>query len=888
MSDWDVKGETQTDDGWSVVESSVRGAKTSPGVKAALQYLMRNHKPGEPYTAYGTPSGRMLNAAAFNLPNISAGLSMATQTALQRAVPGGKDPNFTANDMANAYRILTNAETQSARDKHPYVSTAIDIGGSLAMPGANAVGKYVVGETIPRLAAAGMKIPARARLAATGRASLTGGALTGTASGMQAAPGEDLKDAQSGAVTGALMAPVMGLVAAGVTKAAPVVTRVVKRAFGKGESAMESSGRKISVILRKAGVLPANINAALAEWRANGVSPNFIDIVKTSGALPDVMSMIRKSGPTAESRRLAEKYATETVGSVRGKVIDQAKTLPTGEARTPSQISADIKALTESATAKAEARKATATAEAEARKAAAAAELEAKTRSKAEREAAGEKVQSATAKWAADMKAQGAALITQAEEKVAGLKLPIADTQAYLDKQIETLGRNPEANRAKIATLSRWKADLENNVADLSALRDLKSSVYETKSPEGLEAGPMAKLRADFSHALDDDIRKGLDAAGEATPAAREALDLYDQASKVFTERYDVMDKVGKKVLGSKVETDTTNPDAIEYTASNAPEKAADFVRSLAKDDHRGFQTLMDIVDPETQTLAREHVISTLGRDSKGVVDPVRFVAETKALPAQSREFLFGAVDAETPAHATIKTTTSADEALAAETSQVDDALAAETADPNAQAAALDLGKEVLTKSSEAYAPAAAAMDTAHTPVRASGAKQAVIDALESGEADASITGLTSPKVTQNLTTEFGEAPVTELQTKAKALSEQGGNARDLAGITGTQNPDISPLVESASPYDFIDPRRGLGNVVLRLLGKNDRMSPKEVNALIARLTQDGSAGASDVLPRLIKKYSKTPRAISPFLTRPLAQTQGDDMDALKETYGIE
>ena len=285
----------------------------SPGVRAALKDLQK-YQP-----EYGM-TDRLVDSYTFNASRPIGAAVDAGVTALRNLHPRTRAP-YTAEEMKIASRLYAKAQADTYGAKHPVKAITADVVGGLAMPGAKQVGKWVLGNVAPRLAAAGERALQTARLSA---AAGTGAAVRG---GLGAAPGQEIEDAKTQGAWGAALAPPMGLAAGLVGQyVAPALAETTKRVVGpvverlrlgdKVEKVFTPAARramqpktptintveKLATVLRKEGVTPVDINAAIAEWRANGVSPTLIDIIKTSGASPSVLRLIQNSGVQARAR----------------------------------------------------------------------------------------------------------------------------------------------------------------------------------------------------------------------------------------------------------------------------------------------------------------------------------------------------------------------------------------------------------------------------------------------------------------------------------------------------------------------------------------------------------------------------------------------------------
>lgn len=262
---------------------------------------------------------------------------------------------------------------------------------------------------------------------------------------------------------------------------------------------------------------------------------------------------------------------------------------------------------------------------------------------------AGAAVQDAAAQWAEKQRRTGGDLIESAGKQAAGIPLAPDSTLNYIDSEIMRLSTNPIANSSQIKMLSGLKGDLTNpdNPLDLNSLHDLRTSLYRNAVPEGLSASAAAKTRGDLRTTLSDDIKGGLGkAADEGSPQAGDALTDFNTGSEVWKTRQDALKSTLGKILGTDTEQvdsqigDMTRP---LFVADKTPEGAAAAINKLVGSDRRGVRTLMSTLDPDAQDTVRASVIASLGKDAAGEFSAPAFLKQIHAIPAVTRDALFGA-----------------------------------------------------------------------------------------------------------------------------------------------------------------------------------------------------------------------------------------------------
>ena len=364
MSEWDVASEKSTDP-WDVVTEKALH-KGSPGVRAALKDIVQKSKFVPKYGASDV-AAENYTLGLTNLTNAGLG---AVGTGIKN-VASGKKPAYTAKEYFDAYRLWEDARRRAYAAEHPGRSFGAAVLGGLAMPGGEAISKWVVGKTAPALIEAGKRLPTAVRVGQGVRASGAAGVQGALQGAATARPGEEGSEALRGGSLAAVAAPAVALGVKGVTAAAPFMGRTSRRAAapvtvpltnltkpGSTSRALlekyvapptpeAESLRKIAKVLQKQHLDPAAVEAALTEWKkAGGVTPAMIDILRDAGASQPVLRLLNESEVTAPVRAAAERQAAEAVKGVQGRALAETEKLQTGEPRTPSAIRADIEART--------------------------------------------------------------------------------------------------------------------------------------------------------------------------------------------------------------------------------------------------------------------------------------------------------------------------------------------------------------------------------------------------------------------------------------------------------------------------------------------------------------------------------------------------------------
>lgn len=322
----------------------IKVPKGKPGVRAALIDIMKNRRgrrtavdvvrgtAGKPNIARSTDYGvgsAAADAATLGLTTqANAGIG-ALITGLQRAVPGGKQPTYTAKDYYDASRLFEAAQREKFAADHPVQNVTANIVGALGMPGAKQAAKFVVGKTAPALATMGKEIPRAVRAAQVARTSGVAGTMGATQGALQARPGEEVSEAKRAGTTAAIAAPILGKAAEYVPGAVRATTRLARRAVGAGTSAAITSVEKLQKTLRQAGVTEDAINAVKARWdQMGGVTPALIDLVKEAGGSAEVLGLLAKSPAKAPVRVAAANNAKAVTEAVEPTLKTAMRTSP--------------------------------------------------------------------------------------------------------------------------------------------------------------------------------------------------------------------------------------------------------------------------------------------------------------------------------------------------------------------------------------------------------------------------------------------------------------------------------------------------------------------------------------------------------------------------------
>ncbi len=291
-----------------------------PGVRAAMQEKLASPsgKALMNQSEIGNLATRATSAATLGLSNQESSLIDAAGTAIRNVLPFGKKPGYSAQDAYDAARLLQVKQSQQFQAQHPYLAGAADVAGSLAMPGAEAVGKFILGSAAPALAATGKAIPMGIRAAQVARAAPVVAGLSATQGALSAQPGQEGIDAARAAASSLAAAPALWAGTGAVSKAAPVIANAVTK-MANSDIATNAM-TKLATALKNAKLSPADLQSAFDNMKANGaVTPTLVDILQKAGAGPKVMRLVQTAGSSPAAIRTAQQYAAHTRADLQNK-----------------------------------------------------------------------------------------------------------------------------------------------------------------------------------------------------------------------------------------------------------------------------------------------------------------------------------------------------------------------------------------------------------------------------------------------------------------------------------------------------------------------------------------------------------------------------------------
>lgn len=923
-----------------------------PGVAAALKDYADLQTMGGKYPRRSTDNltQRMTDAASLGLSTqFNAGLG-AAGTGVLNLIPGLKKP-YSAKDYYDAVRLYENAQQATLSKKHPLMATMADITGSLAMPGATQVGKFIVGKTAPALAAAGEKVPLAVRAGQTARGAAAAGVQTGALAAATAQPGEEVERGKEGAVAGALLAPAASLGAGAAAKLAPALGRTAQRIVGpvvrgtpKGEPVLGDLARRVLTppdaeittveklvkALRREGLKPEALQAARDAWeKTGGVSPTLLDILKDAGASPGVMVLLRRSGAQAPGRVAAETYARDTVEGVQKKALEEAGKLPTGEPRTPVQIRADLEARIAEAEAKQAATLTRVTRKADTKAVTVDKRLdktlagidETALNSQIEPPAAPVRREQGAAAFADDINAKYDAskkVYEDAYKQAEAAKPESAivapdEIRPLFTKIYSELGQpNPDSSGVKAVT----------SYLEGLRTRTAPGSIADWPKGDAPQGEPLTVLQLEHARQMMNEFAtkhqgtQGEMAALKVKKTLDGELERLATEDKIVGDDPEVVDKWRTAILGYAQHQEKFGSGLAAKLTERTPGKpgerivqpwrAADVIFGDRAEGSKPLNTVLNDLEPALAVASPESTEALKG-ELYGRLKPedlaklMNGTGGEKLLPRDLVEASLAAQKAnratEEAAAASREAATAAAEGrktgidLAAHeaTRKSNIALAAERAGPDAERKALETGEGALSTPSEAFAPAVEGLDTAHLPVVAAGAKQAVLDTLETPppEATGVLRSLMGERAGKNLGTVLGEENVGSMQARMRNIEAQARNAQELELMSGAGSSHESPLVENVGPYDIVNPKRGMADLALTLSRLRERLSPQEYLKAVEVLTREGGLGVDTLLPRLLKRYPQAKRAATPALVRPLGREGDDDLEKLKLDYGL-
>ncbi len=885
MSEWDVASEKSTDP-WDVVTEKALH-KGSPGVRAALRDIVQKSKFVPKYGASDV-AAENYTLGLTNLTNAGLG---AVGTGIKN-VASGKKPAYTAKEYFDAYRLWEDARRRTYAAEHPGRSFGAAVLGGLAMPGGEAVGKFVLGKTAPALAAAGKRVPLGARTAQGLRASAVAGAQGALQSAATARPGEEGTEAVRGGTTAAVAAPALSLGVRAVTKAAPVVSRTSRRAAapvttplinmtapGSTSRALlekyvapptpeAESLRKIAKVLQKQQLDPAAVEAALSEWKkAGGVTPAMIDILRDAGASQPVLRLLNESEVTAPVRAAAERQAAEAVKGVQGRALAETEKLQTGEPRTPSAIRADTTARTAAVD--------------EGLAAEQAAIEEARLSGVKTPPPAPVSQESGAEAFSNDLNAKYDASYKTYKEKFDAVENLDPETARVADDESDRIYKallDPIKNRSDRATKEVrsylkefWPEDGKLTVLQLRHMEE---------DLNGIIQGSMDKRNADVAvsvkKALDNETdRLFTEGKIEGDP---NVITLWADAKNAFIEH---QKNFGKGLAEKLTARDPYRPEVRKVEPWRAAEVI--FGEKGTKPVNTLFSDLTDalrIASPEATEALKGELYLRLADKPDELARLLKSTGGKNLLPKELAELNIAA-QAENVA---------GDEAAAAATAAAEGAAMAAKAPIAAEENALGLGEQWLAKPRDEFIPATDALPDELRPLAAAGAKGDLISRIESpGPEDAISTRFMGTRATENLGATLGPEQVAPWQASMENIEKNAQNAREVAAAVKGAEDASTPLIAHTRPGDIVYPKVGATNVVIRMLRKMSHLKPEEQMALLKRLSDPAESGLDELKASLIRKYPSKSVAATPAIAKAFSAPGGDAdaLQLLREEYGV-
>lgn len=860
--------------------------KGTPGVRAALRDIMKS----QGKAPYG-----MSDIAAENFTLGLTNQAMAGIGALGTGIKNtvsGKKPAYTSKEYYDAYRMWENARRKVYAAEHPGRSFGAAVLGGLAMPGGEAVSKFVLGKTAPALAAAGKRVPLGARTAQGLRASAVAGAQGATQGALQAKPGEEGSEALRAGVLSAVAAPVIGGAAEAVRTAAPVVSRTSRRAaapvtvpltnltkpgstsrvllekYVAPPTPEAESLRKIAKVLQKQQLDPAAVEAALTEWKkAGGVTPAMIDILRDAGASQPVLTFLNESGATAPVRVAAEKQAAETVQGMQGRVLAETEKLQTGDPRTPSAVRADTTARTAAVD--------------EGLAAEQAAIEEARLAGVKAPPAAPVAPEKGAEAFSNDLNAKYDESYKTYKEKFDAVENLDPETARVADDESDRIYKallEPIKNRSDRATKEVrsylkefWPEDGKLTVLQLRHMEE---------DLNGIIQGSMDKRNADVAvsvkKALDNETnRLFTEGKIEGDP---NVITLWADAKNAFIEH---QKNFGKGLAKTLTERDPYQPDVRKVE----PWKAADviFGPKGTKPVNALFSDLTDalrIASPDATKALEYELYLRLADKPDELARLLKDSTGGRKLLPKSLTELNIATQAENIA---------GDEAAAAATAAAEEAAMAAKAPIAAEENALGLGEQWLKKSSDEFSAATDALPDELRPLAMVGAKGDLTARMEApGPEDAIATRFKGAQATKNLGAVLGPEPVAQWQAALGNIEKNAQNANEVAAaVSGA--PELSPFLANPRAGDIVYPKVGATFEILNLLKKAGRLSPEEQMALLKRLSDPAESGLDELKASLIRKYPSKSVAATPAIAKAFSAPGGDAdaLQLLREEYGV-
>ena len=290
-----------------------------PGVRAAMKAKLASTANLPKPNMLDNITDRATSAATLGLSNQMGPVIDAAGTAIRNAVGAG--PGYSAKDAYDAARLLQSKQLQAFQGAHPIIAGASDVAGSMAMPGGDLIGKYILGSAAPALAAAGKAIPMGVRAAQVARAAPVVAGLGATQGALTAQPGQEGIDAARAAASSVAAAPLIWAGTGAVSKGAPLITNAVSK-LANSDIATNAM-TKLANALKSAKLSPDDLQKAMDDMSANGaVTPTLVDILQKAGAGPKVMRLVQTAGSSPSAIRTAQGYADHTQANMPSAVAN--------------------------------------------------------------------------------------------------------------------------------------------------------------------------------------------------------------------------------------------------------------------------------------------------------------------------------------------------------------------------------------------------------------------------------------------------------------------------------------------------------------------------------------------------------------------------------------
>lgn len=294
----------------------------------------------------------VVNAFTFGLDKLSgagieAGLTGISNLGERLGI--GEGSGTTMGEAFNASRSVQNQAQSDYRRERPIEALGTGLLGAVANPVSQAGAGFALGRgggTGLMGALNSTRLPAVAA-----RSGVLGGAYGAVEGGLNANPGEELEDAQRGAIIGGLTggaAPVAGRAASATARATGLdqIPAVLNRVTGGRIPALAGSTdrramNRLAEAMRTDNLDPAVIRTAMNDAMRYGVTPNLLDLIGPNATRTRALVVGAAQAP-GPGMTAGAQYRNEVASNLPDEAVGSAYRLTPGETRSSAAYIDDL------------------------------------------------------------------------------------------------------------------------------------------------------------------------------------------------------------------------------------------------------------------------------------------------------------------------------------------------------------------------------------------------------------------------------------------------------------------------------------------------------------------------------------------------------------------